>query len=256
MTGHDTPKRVYIGCAGWNLAKSEVTDSPTEGTQLQRYAAAFKAVEINSSFHRAHRRTTYERWSASVPPGFRFSVKMPKTITHEKRLVETDELVSKFLDEALGLGPKLGALLVQLRPTLEFETGMVERFFENLRSSYTGTVVVEPRHKTWFTHDSNRLLQRLAITRVAADPSVVPAAAEPGGDPGKVYFRLHGSPRVYASPYTASFLDGLAFRLRAYARAGAAVWCIFDNTINGAATSNALHLARKIVLEEAAVAAR
>jgi uncharacterized protein YecE (DUF72 family) len=117
-------------------------------------------------------------------------------------------------------------------------------------------VVIEPRHKTWFAPAPNRMLQNLGITRVAADPAVVPAAAEPGGNPGKVYFRLHGSPQVYYSSYTAAYLDGLAFRLRMYARAGASVWCIFDNTIRGFATSNALHLMRKIVLEEAAFATR
>lgn len=191
MTGHDTPERVYIGCAGWNFARTEIADPPADGTQLQRYASLFRAVEITSSFHRSHRRGTYERWAAGVPDSFRFSVKLPKTITHANRLA-----------------------------------------------------------------DANRLLQRLSITRVAADPAVVPAAAEPGGDPGKVYLRLHGSPQVYYSPYTQAYLDGLAFRLRAYARAGAGVWCIFDNTIRGAATSNALHVMRKIVLEEAALSTR
>lgn len=256
MTGHDAPKRVYIGCAGWNLTRSEIADAAAEGTQLQRYASIFRAVEINSSFHRAHRRMTYERWAESVPDGFRFSVKVPKAITHEKRLVDTDELLTKFLGEALGLGRKLGCLLVQLPPSLEYDKDVTERFFESLRMGYEGTVVIEPRHKTWFAAEPNRLLQRLAVTRVAADPAVVQAAGEPGGAPGKVYFRLHGSPQVYYSAYTAAYLDGLAFRLRAYARAGASVWCIFDNTIKGAATLNALHLMRKIILEEAAVAER
>jgi uncharacterized protein YecE (DUF72 family) len=254
MTGHDAPKRVYIGCAGWNLARSDVTEETGEGTQLQRYASIFRAVEINSSFHRSHRRATYERWAASVPDSFRFSVKIPKTITHEKRLVDTDALLQQFLGEASGLDRKLGCLLVQLPPSLEYDKSVVEEFFASLRTGYEGTVVLEPRHKSWFAPEPNRLLQRLGVTRVAADPAVVPPAGEPGGSPGKVYFRLHGSPQVYYSSYTSAYLDGLAFRLRAYARAGASVWCIFDNTIKGYATSNALHLMRKIVLEEAAVA--
>lgn len=256
MTGHDAPRRVYIGCAGWNIARSESPESSTGGTQLQRYASIFRAVEINSSFHRSHRRATYERWAESVPDAFRFSVKIPKTITHGKRLVDADALLEKFLGEALGLGRKLGCLLVQLPPSLQYDKDVAERFFERLRTGYEGTVVIEPRHKTWFATEPNRLLQRLVVTRVAADPAVVQAAGEPGGAPGKVYFRLHGSPQVYYSSYTAAYLDGLAFRLRAYARAGTSVWCIFDNTIKGAATSNALHLMRKIVLEEAAVAER
>jgi uncharacterized protein YecE (DUF72 family) len=67
----------------------------------------------------------------------------------------------------------------------------------------------------------------------------VPAAAEPGGWPGTVYFRLHGSPRTYYSAYDASYLDALATRLLA---APPGAWCIFDNTALGAATTNALGL--------------
>ena len=256
MTGHDTPKRIYIGCAGWNLTRAEVPQAATDGSQLERYASVFRAVEINSSFHRSHRRATYERWAAGVPGSFRFSVKLPKTITHERRLVDAADLTQRFLDEALGLGGKLGCLLVQLPPSLEWDADVVRKFFEVVRAGYAGTVVIEPRHKTWFAHEPNRVLQSLGVTRVAADPAVVPAAAEPGGSPGHVYIRLHGSPQVYYSSYTGAYLDGLAFRLRMYARAGASVWCIFDNTIRGFATSNAMHLMRKIVLEEAAFATR
>lgn len=254
MDGHDTPRRVYIGCAGWHHARPHRAEPDVEGTQLERYAQHFRAVEINSSFHRSHRRATYERWSASVPDSFRFSVKMPKAITHEKRLVDVNEPLRKFLSEISGLGHKLGCVLVQLPPSVEFDVQVVEVFFERMRESYDGSIMVEPRHATWFDRDANRMLQRLSITRVAADPSVVPVAAAPGGNPGKVYLRLHGSPQVYYSSYTQAYLDALAFRVRAYARANAEVWCIFDNTIRGAATTNAEHLMRKIILEEAAVA--
>jgi uncharacterized protein YecE (DUF72 family) len=67
-----------------------------------------------------------------------------------------------------------------------------------------------------------------------------------------VYFRLHGSPQVYLSSYTTSYLDGLAFRLRMHLRAGDTVWCIFDNTIQGHAAANALTLLRKIELAQKA----
>lgn len=223
---------------------------------LARYASLFRAVEINSSFHRSHRAVTYERWAATVPESFRFSVKCPKTITHEKRLAGCDELVEKFLDEVAGLGEKLGALLVQLPPSLELEIDTARVFLESVRRRYSGDVFLEPRHRTWFSPAATKLMYDLRIGRVAADPPVVPAAAEPGGMPGHVYFRLHGSPQVYFSSYTTSYLDGLAFRLRMHARAGDTVWCIFDNTISGAAATNALAAARKIDLGERAASAR
>jgi uncharacterized protein YecE (DUF72 family) len=227
-----------------------------EGTQLQKYAQLFRAVEINSSFHRPHRTATYQRWAESVPPSFKFSVKFPKTITHEKKLVDCGELTSKFLDEVAGLGEKLGALLVQLPPSLELEPDKARAFFEWIRARYSGDLFVEPRHRTWFSPAATKLMYEVKIGRVAADPAVVPAAAEPGGVSGHVYFRLHGSPQIYFSSYTTSYLDGLAFRLRMHGRAGDTVWCIFDNTIQGFAASNALAVARKIDLGDKAALAR
>jgi uncharacterized protein YecE (DUF72 family) len=80
------------------------------------------------------------------------------------------------------------------------------------------------------------------VARVAADPAVVPAAAEPGGWASTAYYRLHGSPRMYYSAYDAMYLSALAQRLETHRRAGVTAWCIFDNTAHGAAIGNALDL--------------
>lgn len=249
-TGHSVPENLYIGCAGWSLSRGSQEEFPAEGTHLQRYAAMFRAVEINSSFHRPHRASTYERWAQSVPDTFRFAVKLPKTITHDKRLLESESLVDAFLSEVAGLGRRLGPLLVQLPPSLEFDPATAESFFSGLLKKHGGEVVIEPRHRTWFGQVPNKMLQEFRIGRVAADPAVIPVAGEPGGSPGTVYFRLHGSPQIYYSAYTSSYLDGLAFRLGVHSRAGGKIWVMFDNTIRGSATLNALYLARKIALVE------
>jgi uncharacterized protein YecE (DUF72 family) len=254
--GFTTQRRLYIGCAGWSLSGEALPDMPEDGSQLEKYAALFGAVEINSSFHRSHRAATYERWAASVSPSFRFSVKVPKAITHEKCLVDSTELMERFLGEVAGLGNRLGALLVQLPPTLEFNLEVARPFFEWLRRRHQGDIFVEPRHRSWFSLTAGRMLYDLRLARVAADPPPIQAAAEPGGAGGKVYFRLRGSPQVYSSSYTSSYLGGLAFRLRMHARAGDTVWCMFDNTIRGAAAPNALSVARKVELGEIAAFAR
>jgi len=244
------PENLFVGTAGWGVPRTSKDHFPDEGTQLERYASVFRAVEINSSFHRPHQTSTYERWAESVPDYFRFSVKLPKTITHTGRLVDYDEALSRFLGEIEGLGPKLGCLLVQLPPSLELEPEVAQRFLSDLSSRTPASIVIEPRHKTWFAIGCTKLLISLGVSRVAADPAVVPAAAEPGGSPRTVYFRLHGSPQKYYSPYTASYLDGLAFRLRKYTQTPAPIWCMFDNTIKGEAASNALYLDRRVALEE------
>jgi uncharacterized protein YecE (DUF72 family) len=225
-----------------------------DGSHLERYASRFDAVEINSSFHRPHRPATYARWSASVPASFRFSVKIPKTITHVLRLQQAGELLDTFLMEVGGLGEKLGGLLVQLPPSLSFEPAIAATFFAALRSRSPAPVACEPRHPTWFTPLADALLQEHGITRAAADPACVPAAAEPGGSREHCYYRLHGSPRTYYSAYTEEYVNALATRIQADAAAGRNVWCIFDNTALDAATRNALELRSRLEEPQGGVA--
>jgi uncharacterized protein YecE (DUF72 family) len=229
-----------IGTAGWSFPR-DLERFPAEGTGLERYAAVFNAVEINSSFYRPHQRKTYERWAASTPAGFLFAVKAPRTITHERRLVDCGEPLTRFLGECGVLGEKLGPLLVQLPPSLKFDPGVVECFLENWRKATTATTVLEPRHPTWFEAPAEALLRDFEIARVGADPAVVPAAAEPGGWPRLSYRRLHGSPVMYATSYDDGRLEPLAARMAAET-AAEQIWCIFDNTRLSSATTDALKL--------------
>jgi uncharacterized protein YecE (DUF72 family) len=237
---------VYIGCAGWTLPAAEKHRFPEAGSHLERYAARLPAVEINSSFYRPHRPATYARWAASVPASFRFSVKVPKTITHVHRLADVEEPLASFIGEVAGLAGKLGALLVQLPPGLRFDPRVAKTFFKLLRRKHAGTVLLEPRHATWFTAESTRMLDDFRIGRVAADPALVEAAAEPGGWLDTAYFRLHGSPRMYYSAYDGAYLDELAATLTTLAASVRSAWCIFDNTALGAATANAFELMQKL----------
>ena len=156
-----------IGTAGWSIPKEHAAPFPATGSHLERYAKVLNAVEINSSFYRPHRTATYERWAASVPEEFRFAVKIPKAITHERRLKEAGDLLDRFLLEVAGLGPKLGPLLVQLPPSLAFQDGVADRFLADLRSRIGGSIVCEPRHASWFTPDVDGLLGEFGVARVA-----------------------------------------------------------------------------------------
>ncbi|MBI1683695.1 DUF72 domain-containing protein [Caulobacter hibisci] len=229
---------IRIGTAGWSFPRA-LEAFPKDGTGLGRYAAVFDCVEINSSFYRPHQRKTYERWAASTPERFRFAVKVPRTITHERRLVGAGDLVARFLDETDGLGGKRGPLLIQLPPSLRFEAGVVDRFLADWRERTDAPTVLEPRHAGWFAAEPEALLASFGIARVAADPALVPQAAEPGGSPALAYRRWHGAPVIYESAYSPEALDRLAERLRTEA-SGADTWCVFDNTKFGAATTDAL----------------
>jgi uncharacterized protein YecE (DUF72 family) len=228
-----------VGIAGWSIRAEQGGYFPGEGTHLQRYALRFRGVEINSSFYRPHRRATYIRWANSTPPDFRFSVKLPRQITHENRLAGDRALVETFLEQASGLGNKLGVLLVQLPPSLSFDASATENFFVHLREHADAPIACEPRHASWFTEEADALLRDHGICRVAADPAILPIAKVPGGDRRLAYFRWHGSPRMYYSAYDRNALRQLAELISNEAEIGREVWFIFDNTAEGAATDNA-----------------
>ncbi|HET9580744.1 MAG TPA: DUF72 domain-containing protein [Usitatibacter sp.] len=236
----------FIGTAGWSLPRKEQSRFPEGPSHLARYARVFRAVEINSTFHRSHRAATYARWARSVPEPFRFSVKLPRTITHEQRLAGTRKLLEAFLAEIAPLGPRVGCLLVQLPPSLELTLRTARSFLAALREGFDGAIAVEPRHATWFTPEAGRMLESQRIARVAADPPRAANGGEPGGWAGIAYYRLHGSPHVYRSAYDDAFLGRLAERLRERQRGGSACWCIFDNTTLGAGTANALALMERL----------
>jgi uncharacterized protein YecE (DUF72 family) len=235
-------QRILVGTAGWSLPRAEQPHFPSLGSHLERYAARFAAVEINSSFHRSHKPVIWARWRDAVPPSFRFSVKMPKAITHAARLDVSADVIAAFLGEISVLETKLGCLLVQLPPSLAYDATIAGRFFDNLKARTAVPIACEPRHASWFEPVANELLRDSGIARVAADPARVPTASNPGGSRHLSYFRLHGSPKVYYSTYPEEFITRLANHLRQETEQDRVVWCMFDNTTLGAATRNALDL--------------
>ena len=229
-----------IGCAGWSIDRQSVAHFPGEGSHLERYASILNTAEINSSFYKPHQASTYARWADSVPENFRFSIKLPRTISHYQKLADVDDLLERFAAEANSLGDKLGCVLVQLPPSLALSLEVADDFFTRLKNSFGCMIACEARHGSWFADDATELLRRHHVTRVIADP--------PAGQPGDfvpttdhIYARLHGSPRIYYSSYSDDYLDQVAAYLTDHDG-----WCIFDNTASGAALPNALTLMEKL----------
>lgn len=233
---------LFIGCAGWSVPSANAGRFAQEGSHLQRYARVFNAVEINSSFYRNHLPRTYRRWAGEVPDAFRFSVKFPRSISHDAKLHRCGDLVSTFLAGASELGERLGCLLLQLPPGLVWDPHVALAFFDQLRRLYVGPVACEPRHASWFHRDASRVLAARKISRVAADPALSRRARVPAGDRSVEYVRLHGTPRMYYDSYQADTLQQLAARLQGASAQTTQRWCIFDNTASGQAMNNALSL--------------
>jgi uncharacterized protein YecE (DUF72 family) len=247
-------KPVTIGIAGWALPRADAELFPPAafGSNLARYAEVFGAVEINSSFYRPHKPETYARWAENVPAGFRFAVKLPRTVTHEKRLQDIEPDLDRFVAEAGALGAKLGWVLVQTPPSLRFDPAAAEALFAALcarlkatadssaSATHGGPVLAcEARHGSWFGAEATALMRSLGVIRVVADPP----AGEPGPFAatcaGEAYVRLHGSPLIYRSIYEPERLAQVAAWLRS--QQGRAL-VIFDNTMSGTQVRQALQL--------------
>ena len=154
--------QLYIGCSGWsydgwlghfypsNLEKNKF---------LEYYSSVFDYVEIDSSFYRTPNLFITKRWAKVTPEKFRFTAKMPRSITHEKRLgTEAEKDLRYFFQSLQPLKSKLLSLLIQLPPSLTAKEGFkkLEAIVHMLDSSYRYTV--EFRHKSWFNSDVYSLL--------------------------------------------------------------------------------------------------
>lgn len=210
---------------------------------MQQYASRFNAVEINSSFYRDHKVTTYQAWRDSVPENFCFSVKLSREITHMQRLQRGEKRLRETLVPILYLNQKMGCLLVQTPPSLHYNRGHAHDFLEELRDSYQGPVAMETRHITWCKPEVDELFRQFLVSRVIADPDPYKKAYElmACGEEfnNTVYYRLHGSPEVYKSNYEPERLLYYAQEIQSHVGEGRKVWCVFDNTTYGFAMENA-----------------
>src|SRR6187200_806505 len=178
-----------IGTAGWSIPRASASRFELLGTHLQRYSLRLRCAEINSSFYRPHTQATYAKWRDSTPADFRFSVKMPRAITHELKLRDARDPLVAFLSQTDGLGDKRGPLLMQLPPSYAFDLTLVTSFLTLMREVYDGAVVCEPRHATWFSEAVDSVLDQYRVSRVVADPPPVPGAVVPTGWSRIAYFR-------------------------------------------------------------------
>ena len=234
-----------VGLAGWSEAVSRYRSRfpQSTGTGLERYASALTVVEVNVSFYRQVRHSTYEGWSAQTPDDFVFSVKMARAVTHFAKLSDNAPL-NAFWKSVAGLGDKLQAVLVQLPPSLAFDRARADAFFARMRTAYSKIIAVEARHSSWFDDGIKPMFAEHDLTAVRT------AVPDGPSDPGTAYYRLHGEPRRYRSPYSAEQLAVLAADLRART---ADSLVIFDNTASSAGVDNALAL-RELLEREAETA--
>lgn len=205
---------------------------------LAYYAERLPTVEINSSFYHLPDRRVFEGWRRGTPDGFLFSVKASRYITHFKKLDSPQPALSRFLENARGLGPKLGPVLFQLPPRWGINLPRLEEFLGQLPAGFR--YAFEFRDTRWFDPRTFRLMSRHGAAfciyhlRDVTSPREVTA--------GFVYVRLHGPAGAYAGLYDEPALAAWAARLSGWAARGLEVFCYFDNDQLAHAVRNALRL--------------
>ena len=195
-TPHDPPPppldaragRVRLGTQGWNYDAWGGAFYPS-GTRpadfLTVYARAFDTVEVDSTFYAVPAETTIRGWAARTPADFRFSLKLPQQLTHEHRLRGGDDLLDTFLARARLLGPKLGAVLVQLGPDFgPAELPALARFLPKLPGDVR--FAVEFRERAWLADGA----LAMSVLALLADHGVTPALSDGRWIPRRWVLRL------------------------------------------------------------------
>lgn len=235
---------LHIGTSGWSYPWQGIF-YPLElrsAQYLGYYGTRFDCTEINSSFYHFTMAKTIEKWLAETPPSFHFAPKLNREITHERRLVDAEEPLDKFMSRFLLMGDRLGPVLIQIAASLRFEAPVAEAFFQMLRRKYPDPAFVfEARHVSWFTPEALDLLREHRIGFVIATSG--------GRFPGRetatadtVYFRLHGDEKLYDSSYSDENLERYAFMIKDWLADGKNIRVFFNNTMRGQAIGDSERL--------------
>jgi uncharacterized protein YecE (DUF72 family) len=229
-----------IGTSGWSYDHWQgVLYAPglPSARRLAVYASEFDTVELNASFYRWPRDTTFASWRDRLPAGFELAVKAPRGLTHGRRLYSPEPWPERIQNALHALGDRRGPLLVQLPPNLERDDARLDYFLGTLPAWIR--VVVEPRHPSWFDDGVYDLLERhgaaLCVMSGASLPCVLRATAP------FVYVRLHGpdTSTLYAGSYSDADLAWWADRIREWQAQGRDVSAYFNNDGAGHAVRNA-----------------
>lgn len=232
---------VRVGTSGWAYRHwlGRVYPRRLPGPQLlPHFARRFPSVEVNSTYYRLPEPRVVDAWREAVPPGFRFVVKAPGSITHDKRLRDVEEETTEFLNLCGRLRDRLGLVLFQLPPGLHVDLEALDDLLALVPRDVRPAV--ELRHRSWFEPEVYALLARRGAAFVVHDygsrGSPIVATAP------HVYLRLHGPSGRYRGAYPHETLLQWAEQVRAWRRDGRETWVFFNNDERGKAVHDALAL--------------
>lgn len=231
----------HIGCSGYHYRHWRGVFYP-EKLPMRRwfefYSQHFATLELNVTFYRFPQLSFLENWYAQSPPDFLFAVKAPQLITHYKQFHNVQQLLGDFYDTTgRGLREKLGPILFQLPPRMAYEPERLDRILACLDPSFVN--VLEFRHPSWWREEVYTALRERQVVFSGQSHPLLPDAVVATAP--TLYYRCHGVPHLYASPYSEDALRGLAAQV-ATAPGVEPAYVFFNNDIGGSAIPNAQFL--------------
>jgi uncharacterized protein YecE (DUF72 family) len=228
---------IRIGTSGWVYPHWRGLFYPQEVKQKDwfgYYARHFDTVEINNSFYRLPSPAVFDSWRKQAPPGFVYSVKASRFLTHVKKLIDPEQPLQAFFEGAVNLKETLGPILYQLPPGWSPDIPRFRHFLDALPKGYSH--VVEFRDVRWLTEEVFQLMEQRGVSHCIHDKYPLNIPSRITAPP--VYIRLHGD-SAPAGDYTREALEAWAERIRAWNTQSLDVFLYFNNDFEGYAIKNA-----------------
>jgi len=233
--------KFWLGTSGWGYPEWVGPFYPpgTKEEEMLRIASrVFNTLEINTSFYHVPRVSTVKRWADQVPDGFVFSAKVPRVVTHKKKLGDVGKLTETYLGVMSHLGEHLGPLLIQLPPKLGRDENLLESYLNQLPSGYR--YAVEFRNPSWLEPGVFKLLERYGVAYCIVDEPLLPFRVEITADIAYVRFHGHGKRPWYNYNYSDEELRDRSKKLLEITGSTSETFAYFNNHFRGRAALNAL----------------
>lgn len=215
--------RIHVGIGGWNFDAWRETFYPPDvpkARELDYASRQLTAIEINGTFYRTQRPSTFAKWREATPEGFVFSMKAPRYATNRKVLAEAGESIGRFMESGIEeLGDRLGPINWQLAPTKKFERDDFAAFLDLLPEEAGGIRLrhaVEARHESFAVPEVVDLAREHGVAMILDGDSKYTPIADPTAD--FVYARIMGTTDAHETGYAPETLDAWAERARIWSR--------------------------------------
>lgn len=229
----------YSGSSGLSMpfGKSDYPIEFKDKSRLEFYASMFNSIEINSIFYKLPRKNTLVNWSNAVPENFRFTLKVPKIITHAKDLNFTVKDVADFMEVANNIGSKKGCLLAQFPPSFKIDKlDRLPYFFEAITEATQNSnwqLVIEFRDCSFYEREVMEILTEYNASMVLHDMEKSASGWEPKNN-DFIYLRYHGPEPRYRGSYSDLFLQSQAKNIKKWLQQNKTVYAYFNNTVGDA----------------------